>query len=765
MAYYVPPSTRRRPRHRAHATSLLSAALLAGFVATTVSAHAVSSPAGPPYRVDDGDFGCGLVEPAVVAAPDSLHAVWREVDRIVLRDLDAAGRGVGEELQIASGQPLQPAIEIFAAGDFLVAWFDTARSQVLARRVGPERSVGPELVLGSISSADAFAGLALARAAGGEIVAAWADGGSVVMRTVSSTGTPLGPSAYPVASYFGVLGVDPRLYDPVLLPREDGAVRVYWVLAGEYVIEATGQGMVEGMVVRPESDGTFDTLGMLYSDLEGYDLAGAQLADGSYVLAVGWTETGIFDPPFPGPNRLPRGQLFDGDDTGGVVFEFDDGGAQWLSLAGLALTATPDGGFTAVWEGLPLAGDGSRLVFARDYAADGTPGGPLLTVPANQGFDALEPALATSPDGLPTVLWSHGADTTTPPCPGGTAIFSRQLTIGCGAPGAFCVDSGRFHVALDYHDPRRALLGTGNGVALTADSGYFWFFAHDNVEVVVKVLDGRASNGHYWVFYGGLTDVGFTLTVTDTATGAVRTFEHPAGTMASRGITNAFPAASTGSAGIDLSPLRAVGLMRDAFPGDSRRSLLAPVAVPADLAGGVPGSTTAAAITGVPPCSPPELPVVPGPGLCLEGRRFSVVARWRDFAGNTGVATGVPLGDDSGYFWFFDPTNVELVVKVLDGRPLNGHFWVFYGALSNVEYDLEVEHVFGNESGADGEAAYHNPLGTFGSRGDTGALRPPQDQACPPFYDPVCGRDGRTYGNWCEARLNGWVDVAHPGPC
>jgi hypothetical protein len=75
------------------------------------------------------------------------------------------------------------------------------------------------------------------------------------------------------------------------------------------------------------------------------------------------------------------------------------------------------------------------------------------------------------------------------------------------------------------------------------------------------------------------------------------------------------------------------------------------------------------------------------------------------------------LTADTGYFWFFRDTNVEVVLKVLDGRPLNGKFWVFYGALSNVEYTLTVTDT---ETGA--IKTYFNPSRRFGSVGDTGAF-------------------------------------------
>ena len=82
--------------------------------------------------------------------------------------------------------------------------------------------------------------------------------------------------------------------------------------------------------------------------------------------------------------------------------------------------------------------------------------------------------------------------------------------------------------------------GAGHAVPLTADTGHFWFFGPDNVEVVLKVLDGREVNGHFWVFFGALSSVEYTLTVTDVQTGEVRTYRNPSGKLASAAYTDAF---------------------------------------------------------------------------------------------------------------------------------------------------------------------------------------------------------------------------------
>jgi hypothetical protein len=73
--------------------------------------------------------------------------------------------------------------------------------------------------------------------------------------------------------------------------------------------------------------------------------------------------------------------------------------------------------------------------------------------------------------------------------------------------------------------------GAAGAVPITGDTGGFWFFDEQNVELVVKVLDGCGLPApHFWTFAGGLTNVGFDLVVEDAVTGASRTYTNSAGT-------------------------------------------------------------------------------------------------------------------------------------------------------------------------------------------------------------------------------------------
>lgn len=105
--------------------------------------------------------------------------------------------------------------------------------------------------------------------------------------------------------------------------------------------------------------------------------------------------------------------------------------------------------------------------------------------------------------------------------------------------------------------------------------------------------------------------------------------------------------------------------------------------------------------------------------LCLNNNRFAVSATWKTPDGTTGTGTAVPLTPDTGYFWFFGPANIELVIKVLDGRGVNNRFWVFYGALSNVEYTITVVDTEKNIT-----KTFTNPQGRLASVADTSAFDP-----------------------------------------
>jgi len=71
-------------------------------------------------------------------------------------------------------------------------------------------------------------------------------------------------------------------------------------------------------------------------------------------------------------------------------------------------------------------------------------------------------------------------------------------------------------------------------VKLTSESSYFAFQAPDNVELTLKILDGRALNGHHWVFLASMTDQPFTLTVFDNRGGCLSLPGDPRQTCAHR---------------------------------------------------------------------------------------------------------------------------------------------------------------------------------------------------------------------------------------
>ncbi|HEY0781430.1 MAG TPA: fibronectin type III domain-containing protein, partial [Thermoanaerobaculia bacterium] len=93
-----------------------------------------------------------------------------------------------------------------------------------------------------------------------------------------------------------------------------------------------------------------------------------------------------------------------------------------------------------------------------------------------------------------------------------------------------CLADGR--VKVQVVGKTRTDSGAGSVISASSpDSGVFWFFAPDNWELVAKVLNGCALTHHYWVFFAAATDSQYTVTVTDSQTGAVKIYFNPLGNL------------------------------------------------------------------------------------------------------------------------------------------------------------------------------------------------------------------------------------------
>jgi hypothetical protein len=77
--------------------------------------------------------------------------------------------------------------------------------------------------------------------------------------------------------------------------------------------------------------------------------------------------------------------------------------------------------------------------------------------------------------------------------------------------------------------------------------------------------------------------------------------------------------------------------------------------------------------------------------LELHGVLFSVAVEWSTPDGTLkGEAFAVPTSEEGGYFWFFSPTNPEVYVKIVDGTPVNGRWWIFISSTTNLEFRVHV---------------------------------------------------------------------------
>ena len=287
------------------------------------------------------------------------------------------------------------------------------------------------------------------------------------------------------------------------------------------------------------------------------------------------------------------------------------------------------------------------------------------------GSDLWSPTHAWSSPGYYavtlTVSYGSNSDSATR-----TVLVEAAASVGSCRTDAetLCLRDSRFEVKMDW---RTAAGESGAGRVVhagTNDSGLFRFFDPENWEVLIKVLDSCSINGRVWVLGASATDLGYRIRVTDTVTDESRSYAKEPGRPAPAIVdTDAFSGACGGAATAGARSVEILG--GGAF---SRLAAGAEASAPA-VAEQTTGQYEADGTT-----------------LYLRNRRFQV-----------GISAVTPDGeryegrvaragtDKSGVFYFFDRENWEVLVKVLDGCAINGHYWVFAASATDLRLTLWVD--------------------------------------------------------------------------
>ncbi len=479
----------------------------------------------------------------------------------------------------------------------------------------------------------------------------------------------------------------------------------------------------------------------------------AVASDAAGNVVVVWDS---FTPPGAAPAPpVIRGQLFaaDGSPRGG---ELQAATHSTIALGSPQVSMSAEGNFVVVWESGPhntYYGFRGRSIGGRRFDANGTPRGAEFEVNTDNSYSFQgRPDVASLPSGEFIVVWDNSLRDGIHP-PAGNVLARRYAADGTAIGSDFRVNSDTAGGDIDA-----AVAFQPSGEFVVVWTSYRMYVPGDGAIRIRGrrfAADGTAAGGDFQVGSAGdFPDSGYSYRP-DIAAGSdaflvvwgnndfTSGFDLLGRLYATAGdpLDDEFPIAVDvffkPNAAITHTPKdEFVAIWRD--DGVQARRITqqgelmgeqvqvstggrVPIGVAAspdggffavwpDNVGSSDGDIFARRFSGT-PCVPSDS------ALCLNKNRFRVEATWTDFQGSSGTAHAIPFTADTGTFWFFSPDNVELMIKVLDGRGINGHFWVFYGALSNVEYTITV-----TDTETDRIRTYLNSLGQFGSFGDTTAF-------------------------------------------
>ena len=529
--------------------ALLGLALLSPAVSLAAPARL-----GPELQVNVETQGMQRTPDVAVSSDGSYLVVWiseaqdpppappRGLD-VIGRFYDADGAPRGDEFRVHSapgGNQVSPRTAVDRDGNYLVLWEDDKK--LYARSFRPDGSPWSTENVISPSVEPWFQGAAVAADPAGGFVVAWAEGATArSLRAVRLDGR----GAYR-GNQVEVRAADLTGFWPQVAVSPAGGFVVTWNEASN----AKGT-TIQARLFSPTDQPIGAEIQVAASDLlnQVSPLGAVPVfhSDGSF--SVAWLsvtsryEGTLYARTYEAAGT-PRGAVIPLGALPGAAY-----------YGGLDVAADAEGNLLLLWEENRDTTSGE--VFGRLFDPSWQPLDDVFRVNTFNRFDQSEAAVAAGEDGRFVAVWGSGEDYPVITPTGGEGfdspdghffgVFSQRFSTRCLGRPALCLAGGRFMVEVDWTAPA-AGAGPGVPVRLTDDTGAFWFFGPDNLELLVKVLDGRAVNGHFWVFFGGLTDIPFTLTVTDTETGVRRTYTHPAGTLASRADTEAFAAAGAVSA-------------------------------------------------------------------------------------------------------------------------------------------------------------------------------------------------------------------------